>query len=96
VNVTGFERGDREGALLFEVRIRLNEGVAIKVIFIVTDQGEQSILPEIGGDDGPQRPIAEIPRECVARDLVMNRLEHPSIISEAILWIRHTLVIMTT
>jgi hypothetical protein len=25
----------------------------------------------------------------------MNRLEHPSIISEAILWIRHTLVIMT-
>jgi hypothetical protein len=26
----------------------------------------------------------------------MNRLEHPSIISEAILWIRHTLVIMTT
>ena len=95
-NIIGFQRRYRQRALLFEISIRFSKGIAVKVIFIVTDQREQPILFEIGGNDGLQRSIAEIPRECVACDLGMNRLEHPSIISEAILWIRHTLVIMTT
>ena len=80
-DIIRFERGDCEGALLFEIRIGLSEGVAVKVILIVTNQCKQSILAEIRGDDNIQRTVAETPRERVARNLDMNVPEHPSIIS---------------
>jgi hypothetical protein len=78
-----FEGGDDERLLLFEIRIGLSKGVAVKVIFIVTQESKQPILIEIGGDDGLKRTVAESPCKRAARDLEVDMLEHPSIISEA-------------
>jgi len=84
-SIAGDQRGDRQRALLLDVRARFFEGILVEVILGMTDLPAKPILMEIGSDDLLERPRTEYIPQCEMHDFHVKLFKHPAIISEATL-----------